>query len=503
MTLDVPLRKNGKPSRWFPPHIRLARDPSTGLFQLPAARVTAVVERASAWRHYLGPLDGVAQSIIDGNFSYPRASWSYVPSWKRNHPSWEQDDRAKESLGPTIANWLFSGVLEYVPPDCNPPLVVEPVGAVPKSSEPWFRLITDARVSNKELGDWPVRYWTVLETAASLRRYALMCADDAKDAYHLSAFAGCTGHLVTEEALRLQPDGTLAWAQCCFLGCSPRTCLGTCDKARSGICLDGFLFRFAAAQFGQKLAGSPLNALLLPVVRHLVRRFSSYGLLLGLICSLWVDDLLLAQNIAYHGLCAGLSAGCAVCAAAARLFACAQQYWHQLASALGIILSLPKRQEISQRAEYSGIVLDTVLGRFFIPDHKLSKLRACLQEFRAAFSFTFRGLASVRGRVQHYSLCIMYLRPLVPLLFMPMATDIDFDFAQPMQPRLHQACDQILHIVDRFAHLGAPMWPSVPSSLYGQFLRHELLGIRLVIITWDSSVHGWAALICWWANYEG
>ena len=81
MTLDVPLRKNGKPSRWFPPFIRLARDPSTGLFQLPAARVTAVVERASAWRHYLGPLDGVAQSIIDGNFSYPRASWSYVPSW--------------------------------------------------------------------------------------------------------------------------------------------------------------------------------------------------------------------------------------------------------------------------------------------------------------------------------------------------------------------------------------------------------------------------------------
>ena len=74
--------------------------------------------------------------------------------------------------------------------DCIPPLVVELVGAVPKSSEPWFRLITDARVSNKELGHWPVRYWTVLETAASLRRYALMCADDAKDAYHLSAFAG-------------------------------------------------------------------------------------------------------------------------------------------------------------------------------------------------------------------------------------------------------------------------------------------------------------------------
>ena len=85
-------------------------------------------------------------------------------------------------LGPTIASWISSGVLEYVPADCIPPLVVEPVGAVAKTSAPWYRLLMDARKSNMELDDWPERYLTVLEAAAGLHYGALMCADDAKDA---------------------------------------------------------------------------------------------------------------------------------------------------------------------------------------------------------------------------------------------------------------------------------------------------------------------------------
>ena len=90
-----------------------------------------------------------------------------------------------------------------------------------------YGLINDARKSNKELDEWPVRYWTVLEAAAGLRYGALMCADDAKDAYHLSAFAGCTGELLNDDGFCLQPDGSLAWSSRRFLGCSPRTCLGT------------------------------------------------------------------------------------------------------------------------------------------------------------------------------------------------------------------------------------------------------------------------------------
>ncbi len=86
---------------------------------------------------------------------YPRRSWAYAPSWLRNHTSWEVNEKAKAALGPTNATWLHlhPGVLEFVPSNCDPPLLVEPVGAVAKSSEPWFRLITDARRSNTELDE--------------------------------------------------------------------------------------------------------------------------------------------------------------------------------------------------------------------------------------------------------------------------------------------------------------------------------------------------------------
>lgn len=496
-------RTGGKRTRWLPSFIRLPRDSSTGLPIIPDANVTTVVERAGVWHARLGPLDGTAKAIVDGNFTYPRKSWALTPSWMRNHPSWEDDLKAKEALGPTIASWISAGVLEYVSADCIPPLIVEPVGAVAKNSAPWYRLIMDARKSNKELDDWPVRYLTVLEAAAGLRYGALMCADDAKDAYHLSAFAGCTGELSVDEGYRLQPDGSMAWASRRFLGCSPRTCLGTCDKARSGICLEGHLFRFAAAQFGQKLAGSPLNALFFPIMRHLVRRFSRFGQLMGLLCFLWVDDMLLAQNILEHGRCGGIGAGCVTCTAAAAAFRTAQSYWHALACELGITLSLSKRQNISQRAEYTGIVLDTIQGRFFIPEKKLQKLRDCLRDLERAESFSLRTLQSVRGRVMHYSICIMHIRPLAPLISAPGADQDTLDARLPMTVALRRACSVILNTVDTFADLGAPMWPPVPSSLYGRFLRKELTQERVAVIIWDSSVHGWGALVRWWANHDG
>ncbi len=498
------LLSSGRPSRFLPEYIRLARDTESGNLDLPAARVTAVVERREVWLSRLGPLDGTAHAIVHGRFTYPRKRWSFAPSFKRNHPSWEQDMDAKAALGPTIAAWVYSGILEFVPSDCPPPLMIEPVGAVPKSSPPGYRLITDARISNKDLDEWPVRFWTVLEAAAGLRYGALMCADDAKDAYHLSAFAGCTGELFAEAGLALQPDGSLIETSVLYLGCSPRSCLGTCDKARSGICLDGSLFRFAAAQFGQKLAGSPLNGLFLPIMRHLSRRFGPRGHLQGILCALWVDDMLLSQNLIYHGQCGGLNAECSRCQQASSMFAEEQAYWHALAADLGVTLSPSKRQGISQRAEYTGVILDTITGRFYIPEKKLEKLRASLRELGESTSFTLRTLASVRGRALHYSICIMYLRPLVPLLAAPLELDQDdLDRMHPRRDSIAQACVLILDLVDRFSDTGAPMWPLVPSSLYGRFLRRELTDERVTVVIWDSSVSGWGSIIRWWGDFEG
>ena len=73
------------------------------------------------------------------------------------------------------------------------------------------------------------------------------------------------------------------------------------------------------------------------------------------------------------------------------------------------------------------------------------------------------------------------------------STDLDqndLDRVHPRREVMSGACKLILDIVDRFASAGAPMWPLVPSSVYGKFLRRELAGERVSAIIWDSSAFG-------------
>jgi hypothetical protein len=117
-----------------------------------------------------------------------------------------------------------------------------------------------------------VWYQSVSALPALLDVCDVMFAEDLEDAYHLSAFAGCTGELRWSWVLTLDSDGNIARAWRLVLGCDPTTCLGFCDKAMSGFCIDGFVARFAAAHFGQRNAGSPLNAFMRAVLRFLTSR---------------------------------------------------------------------------------------------------------------------------------------------------------------------------------------------------------------------------------------
>ena len=71
----------------------------------------------------------------------------------RNHPSWENDEDAKRALGPVMAKWPASGVLEYVEWNDRLTILLQPCGAVPKGLAPSYRLITDARFANKFYSD--------------------------------------------------------------------------------------------------------------------------------------------------------------------------------------------------------------------------------------------------------------------------------------------------------------------------------------------------------------
>jgi hypothetical protein len=86
----------------------------------------------------------------------PRVSAPSQQTVMRNHPSLERDADAKRVLGPVIAKWLASGVLEYVAWNDRLPILLQPCGSDPKGTAPFFRLITGACFANKLYYDWGV-----------------------------------------------------------------------------------------------------------------------------------------------------------------------------------------------------------------------------------------------------------------------------------------------------------------------------------------------------------
>ena len=218
---------------------------------------------------------------------------------------------------------------------------------------------------------------------------------------------GCVSSLTEHWGFHRQRDGRLAWSSVLRLGCTSATCLGTCDKARAGMCIDGAMFRFNCAHFGQKQAGVPLFRIMeafarlcitrvalrgLPAIRATVRARRLGGRLVPpgalsdgephalpgsrdvppgcavghMLAFLYVDDLLSAQNIYSHGPCQGAAGGCPVCSRWLAHFAENHRDLEERAAELGLPLNHKKRQAPSQRVTYTGITIDTVVGRMFI-----------------------------------------------------------------------------------------------------------------------------------------
>ncbi len=190
----------------------------------------------------------------------------------RNHPSWKDDLVAQAALGPIIAKWLAQGVLEYVQWDDRQQVLLQPCGAVPKGTAPFFRLITDARFGNTMYSDWGVNYTSAADLASALHHRDFTWSSD--------------------------------WIDGFINGCDPRSCLGGCDKDMSGLRIHGHIFLFAACQFGQKTAGSPLNSVVMSVARYFGRLPDPIHV------AAWVDDLHFSMRTPPHPPCAGFIGGC-------------------------------------------------------------------------------------------------------------------------------------------------------------------------------------------------
>ena len=99
---DAEIRRATGGLETLPDFIELPRD-EQGRPIIPRTRVAALVEAQQAWESELGTLDAVTATIVAGKLVMPKVALPSQQTFLRNHPSWEQDPKAKEALGPVIA----------------------------------------------------------------------------------------------------------------------------------------------------------------------------------------------------------------------------------------------------------------------------------------------------------------------------------------------------------------------------------------------------------------
>ena len=505
------VRRSAGGLEGLPDFICLPRDES-GRPIIPLSRVTALVEAQKAWHTELGQLDAVTSAIVSGKLVMPKVSSPSQQTALRNHPSFENDEKAKEALGPVIAKWLVTGVLEYVGWNDRVPILLQPCGAVPKGTAPFYRLITDARFGNQLYSDWGVSYTSAAQIGQALHRCDFTFSSDIADAYHLSVLRGCGGRLRPVKRPVVGKDSKtgencVTWVDGLVNGCTPSTCVGGCDKDMSGIMIEGHIFRFAACQFGQKTAGSPLNSIVRSVARYFARLPTPVHV------AAWVDDLFFSLSTPPHPVCAGHEGGCPVCEEYYGYALDAQRKWHEKARKLNIPLS-EKGHGVSQVGSFTGVSIDTFRGLVTMLPEKLESMMAAVDDLRSEPDTTCRHIARVRGKVLHYGCAIAYVAvaaaslsqaihqaegglalTAVPTPREEASRPFQWDSHRRLSARSLAALEFIRRCLERLGSAGQPLWPVVASSLYGAFLDGRLAGVRVLVITYDASVFGWGAVI--------
>jgi hypothetical protein len=66
----------------------------------------------------------------------------------------------------------------------------------------------------------------------------------------------------------------------------------------------------------------------------------------------------------------------------------------------------------------------------------------------------------------------------------------EYDMEVLMSERAHTVLEFMRAAVERYGDAGQPLWPVVPSLLYGAFLAGEVRDARILVIMFDTSVDG-------------
>jgi hypothetical protein len=326
--------------------------------RVPDKDVAYITFSKEAWRRRMGTLSAELESLLDGTYCVSRTGQTFAPMFMRNHPS--LDEEALEALWPTIAKMLWKRQLEYIERYHQIPRNIMACGAVPKSTAPFRRLITDYRPSTVFVDPWPVRYISIKGLSLLLVRNTLFWTRDLAGAYYNGVLGGCgaSPKEVLMWVLNAARNGYVTMRSKRF-GCGPDDCSNFCEKSLGGVCLGGHVMRLAACQFGAKTSNGPLS-LFVDAFMDIVRRYRE-----GVDGVSFVDDLLfyLKQlwSPAEHGRCAGLLGGCALCKEAAVAGAADEEFVDKLLDELHLERS-EKQNVLGQLAIFLGVWVDTHAG---------------------------------------------------------------------------------------------------------------------------------------------
>ena len=125
------------------PEVELARRPA--VFQTVKSSDGLTWAKPFWYKYFGNSLAAELETILDGHFCIAKDGLPLRPIFMRNHPSLEDDPLAQKALFRVLAAWLDAGSPEYVERWHRLPHCILACGSVPKNTEPYRRLITDAR----------------------------------------------------------------------------------------------------------------------------------------------------------------------------------------------------------------------------------------------------------------------------------------------------------------------------------------------------------------------
>ena len=111
------------------------------------------------------------------------------------------------------------------------------MGAVPKSTDPFWRLVTDARPVNVFADKWNVKYISIRSLRLILGPKMLFWTVDLKSAYHLCVLGGCGRPWKKILRWLSSEDGkTYELLRSRIYGCDGSDCSLGCDKSMLAVC---------------------------------------------------------------------------------------------------------------------------------------------------------------------------------------------------------------------------------------------------------------------------